>query len=134
LAATALEVRRLMEWHAVEEMEHQSVASDLYRHLYGASPRHRIRHALALVKACHVLVTAISRVETIMLQSDPALTAAQRQAHRRYLFGRPGLAWRVALKLPRFFAPGFRHWSNAHDHALIKHGLERVYSTASVAA
>jgi predicted metal-dependent hydrolase len=129
LASTAPEIRRLMQWHAVEEIEHQSVACDVYRHLYGASVRHRTRHMLALFKACHILLAAVRRIETILLQGEPEPTPAQRRAHRSYLFGRSGLAWRVTLKLPRFFAPGFRHWSSPRDRTLITHGLDRVYSS-----
>lgn len=129
LAPTSPAVRRLMQWHAVEEMEHQSVAADVYRHLYGAGFRHRLRHMRALVKASRVLLTAVHRIEEILLEGDAVPTSsAQRRAYRRYLFRTPGLVWRVLAKVPRFFAPGFRHWSDARDRELIAHGLDGVHA------
>ncbi len=33
----------LFKWHLLEEIEHRTVAFDLYRHLFGADYRHRVR-------------------------------------------------------------------------------------------
>jgi predicted metal-dependent hydrolase len=62
LAGASGEVRRLLQWHALEEMEHQSVACDVYRALYGHGAGHRHLHMCALLKACRVLVTAIGQL------------------------------------------------------------------------
>ena len=130
LAPTTREVRRLLLWHALEEMEHQSVACDVYHHLYGKGVRHRFIHMRALVKACRVLVDAIRGIETILMESESQLKPAQRRAHSAYLLWSPGLLWRVLAKLPRFFAPAFRHWSDRSDSRLIAAAVDRVYDEA----
>ena len=130
LAQTTPEVRRLMEWHALEEMEHQSVACDVYRHLYGSGFRHRLMHMAALIKASRVLARAIRRIEDVLMEEEPAPTREKRRARTRYMLSSPGLARRVLAKLPRFFAPGFRHWADPRDRQLIARGVERVYASA----
>jgi len=124
---TTTEVRRLLVWHALEEMEHQSVACDVYHHLYGEGVRHRLLHMRALFKACRVLVDAIRGIEAILMESEPGSEPAHRRAHSAYLLWSPGLLWRVFSKIPRFFAPGFRHWSNRSDSQLISAAVGRVY-------
>lgn len=133
LAATDSEVRRLIEWHAVEEMEHQSVAYEIYAHLYGINAGDRFRFAGALTKACRVLVRSIGKIEAVLLENEQDVSGAARFEHLKYLFGTPGLAWQVAVRLPRFFAPGFRHWSDRADLGLIETGLERVYAPTRAA-
>ena len=129
LDRTTPEVRRLLEWHALEEMEHQSVACDVYRHLYGGGLRHRVLHMAALVKACRVLARAIQRIEDVLLEAEPTPTREMRRARIRYMLSSPGLAWQVLAKLPRFFAPGFRHWADPRDEQLIARGVERIYAS-----
>jgi predicted metal-dependent hydrolase len=128
LADTAPEVRRLMEWHALEEMEHQSVACDVYRHLYGEGLQHRLLHFGALVKACRVLAVALRRAESILMRGEPRPSSDERRAHARYMLRTPGLLWKVVARLPGFFAPGFKHWADPHDRTLIERAEERVYA------
>ncbi len=126
LAGMVPEVRRLMEWHCLEEMEHQSVASEVYEHLYGTGLRDRLRHARALAKACRVLVSAMGGIQEVLLEPERPIMAGRRLEHWRYLYVSPGLLWRVAAKLPRFLGPGFSHWSDPADVGLIARGLERI--------
>jgi predicted metal-dependent hydrolase len=127
LEGSSPEVRRLLEWHALEEMEHQSVACDVYRHLYGEGPRHRLLHVRALHRACRVLAIALRRAEAQLLRSDPQPEPRDRRAHALYMFWSPGLVWNVLGKLPRFLAPGFAHWQDPLDQALISEAEARVY-------
>ena len=127
LEGTSPEVRRLLEWHALEEMEHQSVACDVYRHLYGEGPTHRLLHARALTKACRVLALALRRAEVQLLRSEPRPESRDRRAHALYMFWSPGLFWQVVGRLPRFFAPRFRHWQDPLDRRLIDDAEARVY-------
>jgi predicted metal-dependent hydrolase len=130
LEGAAPEVRRLLEWHALEEMEHQSVACDVYRHLYGEGPKHRLLHIRALLKACRVLALALRSAETHLHPSEPQPDAADRRAHTLYMFWSPGLVWKVLGKLPRFLAPAFEHWQDPLDRALIDAAEARVYERA----
>ena len=127
LAPMSPEVRRLLEWHALEEVEHQSVACDVYRHLFGEGIRHRFVHVRALIKACRILVTAVGQIRAVLMQAEPAPPPAQQLAHFYYLFGMPGLLRRVAVRLPRFLAPRFRHWADPRDLELIARAADRVY-------
>lgn len=131
LAQLSPEVRRLLEWHALEEMEHQSVACDVYRHLFGEGVRHRLVHIRALIKACRILITAVGQIRVVLMEAEPPPSRAQRLAHFRYLFGTPGVLRRVAVRLPRFLAPRFRHWADARDIELIARAADRVYDPAS---
>lgn len=131
LAGTAPEVRRLMEWHALEEMEHQSVACDVYRHLFGEGLRHRLLHMRALAKACRVLVMAIQQIKAVLAEGEPDPTREELRAQARYMLVSPGLVWRVLAKLPRFFALSFRHWADPIDRQLITRGIDRAYARES---
>lgn len=126
LAGTTPEVRRLMEWHCVEEMEHQSVACEVYEHLFGLGTADRLAHARALLKACRVLAAILSEMQGVLLESEPSTPATARLEHLGYLYVSPGLLRNIAMKIPRFFAPGFQHWSDAADRRLIEQGLARI--------
>lgn len=63
-------VRDLFEWHAAEELEHRSVAFDLYEHLYGGD--YAFRTAVSLYAQWHFLRFVI-RAARLMLAHDRAL-------------------------------------------------------------
>lgn len=122
------EVRRLFVWHALEEMEHQSVAQEVYEHLYGCSQLDRLRHIRALVRVCHVLVLATLRGCDVLMRSEPAVERSHHRRHTLYLFLAPALVPRVFARLVRFALPGFQHWASPRDRELIRGGLEVVYA------
>lgn len=132
LAGTTPEVRRLMEWHCIEEMEHQSVACEVYEHLFGLGAKDRIAHARALFKACRVLAGILSKMQGVLMENEPSIPFSARLDHLRYLYVSPGLLRRIVMRLPLFFAPGFRHWDDAADIRLIEQGLERISASAVV--
>jgi predicted metal-dependent hydrolase len=112
------EVRRLFVWHALEEMEHQSVAGDVYRHLFGKSVPWNER-ARALHAATRLLLRTSQEIYSALLVREPESARADRVAAWRFMLLSPGYARRVAARLPRFLLPSFRHWEGHDDLVLI---------------
>jgi predicted metal-dependent hydrolase len=126
LAGMHPEVRRLISWHLAEEIEHQSVASDVYRHLYGDGPRDWAIHAAALWSARGVFLTYAGRIQSTLLSVGPAPTAEQRSAYRRYLWSTPGVLRKVGLRSLRHAAPWSTTWRHPGELELVRIALQRV--------
>jgi hypothetical protein len=77
-------------------------------------------------------VDAIRGIEAILMESELKSKVAHQHAHPAYLLWAPGLLWRILAKLPPFFAPGFRHWSNPSDSRLIADAVDQVYGEPRV--
>jgi uncharacterized protein len=86
-------VRDLFEWHAAEELEHRSVAFDVYEHLFGD---YAFRTAVGLYAQWHFLRFVV-RATLLMLAHD----RAQGRDH-----GRPAQVRRRVLALVGQFARG----------------------------
>jgi len=110
------EVRRLLTWHAAEELEHQSVAHDVYVHLYGDGPGSRLRRARAFATALRLLGVGAFRIHRRLLASEPSTDrAAQFAAFSRYMVLSPAYGRTVAARSARFLLPGFRPWHDTDD-------------------
>ncbi|WP_280265034.1 metal-dependent hydrolase [Nocardia wallacei] len=117
------EIRHLLNWHAFEEMEHKSVAFDVFR-AAGGTERTRILTMLAMLALAYPL-TMISLAAS--LGSDPVArrrpVTLARQA--RELFRGPlfrGLAWDLA----RYTRPGF-HPDDIDTGALLEHWQRELF-------
>lgn len=120
------EFRRLITWHLVEEIEHQSVASDVYRHLYGDGPRDWAINAVALWTARGVFLTYAGRIQSMLLAQGPAPTREHRRAYRRYLWSSPGVLRKVSLLSLRHALPGATTWRRPEELDLIRSAIQRV--------
>ena len=124
------EVKGLFLWHAAEEMEHQSVAHDVYVHLFGDGPSHRLVRARAFADAGRLLLGSLASVMKRLLASEPEQTAAQRMEFFRFMVVSPGYGRQFGRQALRYFQPGFAPWKDAGDLELIRQTLGSVSPTA----
>lgn len=120
------EVKRLLLWHAAEEMEHQSVAHDVYVHLFGDGPRHRLIRARAFADAGRLLLGGLRDVMKRLLAAEPERSAAQRIAFARFMGLSPGYGLQLGRQALRYFRPGFAPWKDPGDLELIRRTLGSV--------
>lgn len=120
------EVRRLLAWHAAEEMEHQSVAHDVYVHLFGDGASHRLVRARAFAAAARLLLGSLFGLMKRLLAAEPRRTTAQRLEFLRFMTIAPGYARRFSAQALRYFRPGFAPWKDPGDLELIRQTLGSV--------
>lgn len=100
-------VAALFSWHLVEELEHRTVAFDVYDHIYGD---YLYRLTAGLYAQWH-MASFIRRVSQHMLEADPAAVeraggaAGREQRKRRDL---PELRRGLLPKLLRTYSPRYR--------------------------
>ena len=120
------EVRRLFEWHALEEMEHQSVAHDVYVHLYGDGPVHRLRRARALRDGFRILSGMSRDISKALLGGQPRPSRAELRDFLRFMTLSPGYGLRVLALSFKFLLPSYAPWRNPHDIPMIHATLDRL--------
>jgi predicted metal-dependent hydrolase len=109
LGGSSPNVRQIWLWHATEEIEHKSVAFDVFMWSTRALPplrRYLLRTRL-MVGATRIFVSSVTGSMIALLQQD-GLSA--RQATLRsywFLFLRPGIGRRVLWPYLLFYLPGF---------------------------
>lgn len=124
------EVSRLFVWHALEEMEHQSVCHDIYKHLYGGGLTNRFIQGLAFVSVNRTLYRAISKLMKALLAQDRAPRKGELLAFWRWMLKNPAIGSVGTRELLAYFSPVFSHWRrNEEDQRLIQENLGLVYQT-----
>lgn len=106
-------IRDMMVWHSMEELEHKSVAFDVYAQAVGDNARLRRRLLQQLVEFPRA-IGAFQRLLLDRLGHRP--TFRERAEMARFLFGKDGV---VAGVLPRYLAfmkPGFHPWNEDDSH------------------
>lgn len=120
-------VRELLLWHSIEEIEHKSVAFDVYQECVG--DRNRLRRQLLL----HMILfpLGIRDFQRMLLRElGHAPTWKERAEMARYLLGPRGL---VVSVLPRYLAllkPGFHPWDIDDSH-LVEEWKDRLQTALS---
>ncbi len=110
-------------WHAVEEVEHKSVAFDCWDYAtrdMGPMRKYMLRCALMLPLSLSFLVNRL-RGQITLLRQDGYKGGAALWGALRYGFAKGGLGRNIIRPWARFFKPGF-HPDQTDDSALIVKG------------
>lgn len=112
LAGAPADLRRMWEWHALEETEHKAVAFDVFLSAtrdWTASQRESARRSVMRIVTV-LFVRNITRFAAMLLQADGMSPIA---AHARvlwYLFGRPGLFRKLWRPYVEWYRSDFHPW------------------------
>ncbi|WP_133365474.1 metal-dependent hydrolase [Qipengyuania sediminis] len=114
------DVRRMWEWHAVEEIEHKGVAFDTWNHAtrgWSGWKRWKVRSLMMLVVTARFFANRWR--DTIELLAQDGITGWRaRWGLFAYLAWKPGIVRRIIPAWIAYFKPGFHPWDH-DDRALI---------------
>jgi predicted metal-dependent hydrolase len=115
------DARALWRWHAIEEIEHKSVAYDTFMAAAaGRSPLFRwTTRVTTMVLATLLMTVTIGANLAELLKADGVRGWRASWGVTKLLWGRPGLLRRIALPYLAYYRPGFHPWE-ADDRALIR--------------
>jgi predicted metal-dependent hydrolase len=114
------DIARLWSWHAIEEVEHKSVAYDTFLHVTAKLPawkRYLFRSRVMLRVTRRFAVQRILDMNDLFAQDGLAKPSTWFKLIG-YLFGKPGLLRKIAPAWLAFFKPGFHPWDH-DDRALL---------------
>lgn len=117
------EVWNLLNWHALEELEHKSVAFDVYRAMDGSE---RVRIAvMAIMFATTLPITAISLA--FSLSQDPrARRQPLRLIREAYALSRGPIFKGLGAELVKYLKPGF-HPDDIDTEPLLEHWQQQLF-------
>ena len=108
-------VRALFIWHSLEEMEHQSVCDDIYKHLYGKSAEHTILYYRSFVSTGHILGRMIVKLMRSLLEQSREPRKGELRSFITWLIQKPGMGTIAAKEIIGFFSPRFSHWNRLEE-------------------
>lgn len=121
------DVKSLFAWHALEEMEHQSVCDDIYRYLYGWGIKHRLIYFRMFPVAGKLLVRMLSKLMKGLLEDSRNPEKNEYREFLRWLLRKPGVGVIITKELLAFFSPRFAHWRRVEeDQKLIQLNLQMI--------
>ncbi|WP_053077788.1 metal-dependent hydrolase [Burkholderia cepacia] len=115
------DLTKLWHWHACEELEHQSVAMDVYRHAVGTGARaYWLRVAGALRVSLNFLPRLAANLSALLAQDLPRPRSVCYLQALRYLWGKPGVLRILIPDFIGYFRPSFHPDTlRERDRALI---------------
>jgi predicted metal-dependent hydrolase len=134
LAGAPPELRRMWQWHAIEEIEHKAVAFDTFL----AATQHFTPFRRWWVRCVSMVISTIMFFQFIHFGVREFFRRDGIDNHRswialfRYLWIRPGIMRRVAPGYFAYYKPGFHPW-RVDDRALIA-DVEAALATGHAAA
>jgi predicted metal-dependent hydrolase len=120
------EMIKIWQWHALEELEHKTVAYDVYETI-GNSHGERV---VAAIASAIVLLPTLGVTWALMLYRDGCLGNLKDNARGMgVLFGRQGFVTKILPRLPEFIAKDF-HPKKHDTKALENDWRERLFSSS----
>ncbi|OYW29718.1 MAG: metal-dependent hydrolase [Caulobacter sp. 12-67-6] len=110
------EMKRLWQWHALEETEHKAVAFDVFQEVTKDwTPARRYKLRVRVMILISIMFTRnITRYATSLLVADGMKPGVARASVLWFLFGTPGLFRRCANEYWAWYRPSFHPWD--HDN------------------
>ena len=127
------EVRRLWQWHAMEEIEHKGVAYDTFMHATRGLSRFKrwsIRARVMLLVTWH-FTEGRTRDIADLFEQDGIRNWKSWARLLHFLLVRPGIARKIAAEWLAFFRPGFHPWQ--HDDRALLAEAERMIGNGTPA-
>jgi len=122
-----MEAQRMWGWHAIEEIEHKSVAFDTYRHATRDVPQFKrwMIRSMTFLNVSWNFITGRWR-EALELLAQDGITGLEAWWKLSWLlWGKPGLVRRVFFAWLAYFRPGFHPWQ-VDDRALTAEAQQRL--------
>jgi uncharacterized protein len=125
------EVVRLWQWHAIEELEHKSVAYDTWLAVTAQAKLSRVRRWS--IRARVMILISIqfwySNFERMadFFRQDGINKPGTWWRVLKYLLVKPGIARKIFLPYLSFFRPGFHPWQ--HDERALIPSVEKGFAT-----
>ena len=111
LANVPASLRNLLQWHSIEEIEHKSVAFDVYQHCVGDMGKLRRHYAHFAFIEFPMNMILITRF--LLKEMGHKSTWAERKGMFKFLFGKGGMVSSVKSLYFMFLKKGFHPWQ--HD-------------------
>lgn len=110
------EMKRLWQWHALEETEHKAVAFDVFQEVTKDwTPARRYKLRVRVMILISIMFTRnITRYATSLLVADGMKPGVASARVLWFLFGTPGLFRRCANEYWAWYRPSFHPWD--HDN------------------
>jgi hypothetical protein len=135
MARAAPAYRRLWQWHALEEIEHSSVALQVLRRApIGMAPWLRYLTRVAVLNLVFLQMTwlALANVMTMLRSTRGRVTAGDLGRLAWVLLGRPGFLYSVVVPYLAYHRPGYLGGGSA-DAELLARGRRLVAEDAPAA-
>ncbi|MEJ0046065.1 MAG: metal-dependent hydrolase [Rhodospirillales bacterium] len=130
LAGAPEDVRRLWQWHAMEETEHKAVAFDVFAVVTKDWPRWRRYmtrvHAMALVSL--QFTAHLTYYASLLLAADGMSRSRATFKVLWFLFGKPAFFRRGLRGYWDWYKPGFHPWD--HDNQAMLDTWRQVFAAA----